>query len=228
MAGGIAHEFNNLLMGISGYAEALQMKLGDEHSEQETIKGLLHCVDSASLVVGQLLAFGRRQEMDVRPVELNLLTSSITSMLQRLTAIYCDQAILSPETVAQANPNQIEQVLVNLTLNRDAMPHGAITITVANRSIDQGTSVPVDLEPGDYAELSVSDTGAGMDEATIDRLRLFYDKSRENSTGLGCVARNSQTHKRHNGDQQVGWHDVGSSCRPRRTVGEPSQMGHES
>ncbi|MCL5102638.1 MAG: PAS domain S-box protein [Armatimonadetes bacterium] len=194
MAGGVAHEFNNLLMGVSGFAEALQMKLGENHPEKETIDGLLHCVDSASLLVGQLLAFGRRQEIDARPVELNELTASTTSLLQRLIGSPVTIKLnLSPQrTVARVDPSHIEQVLVNLALNaRDAMPRGGtITIGVANRSIEAGDkSVPVDLEPGDYTELSVSDTGSGMDESTIDHVfePFFTTKNREKGTGLGLA-----------------------------------------
>ena len=194
LAGGIAHEFKNLLMGISGYAEILQMRLGREHPQFPVTNDLLNCVDRASRLVSQLQTFSKRQAIDARPTDLNELVIESEHLLERLLGEHISMGLnLSPkECVINADPVGIEQALVNLAINaRDAMPQGGqLTISTRNRRL-QGTVKlkHPDWKPGKYVELSVADTGTGMDEATRDRIfePFFTTKETDERTGLGLA-----------------------------------------
>lgn len=192
MTGGISHEFKNLLMGISGYAEVLQISLGTEHTQYSTVNDLLHCVDRASKLIDKLLAFGKRQSIDPRPTDLNALVSGSKGLVERLLGEHISiEMNLCPEIgIVNVDPGQIEQVLVNLVINaRDAMPLGGkLTIKTVRRIVED---TPVHdsntLEAGEYAELFVMDTGTGMDESVKEQIfePFFTTKGKKGHTGLG-------------------------------------------
>ena len=194
LAGGIAHEFKNLLMGVSGYAEILQMKLGSDHPQFTTTNDLLHCVDRASKLIGQLQAFSKRQIIKPCPTDLNKLMTESKNLLDRLVGeqISIEWNLGRDTNIVCVDPGQIEQVLLNLAINaRDAMPQGGeLTVTTRNRHLED-----IDKKrhpwvgPGEYVELSVSDTGVGMDDDTIERIfePFFSTKGKQDRSGLGLA-----------------------------------------
>ena len=192
LAGGIAHEFKNLLMGISSYAEMLQMKLGPDHPQFETANELLQCVDRAARLAGQLQTFGRRQSLEIQPTDLNALVSESKHFLEHLLGEHIEMTLdLSGEpAIADVDPSQIEQVLTNLAINaRDAMPHGGqLAIKTRVTSIDDLIiRQSHDLNQDRYVEISVTDTGSGMDEATVHQIfePFFTTKGSDGRMGLG-------------------------------------------
>lgn len=192
LAGGIAHDFNNVLGVILGHCDLMAEKLsGHEAAEGHTStirKAALH----ASALTRQLLAFSRKQVMQMRSINFNEIVRSLSEMLRRVITENTELDLqLAPDLGwCNADPVQVEQVLMNLVVNaRDAMPKGGrITISTFNVQIDGkhiGSHPPA--HPGSYVQLSVSDTGSGMDEATLSRLfEPFYTtKEMGRGTGLG-------------------------------------------
>ncbi|MBW2243614.1 MAG: PAS domain S-box protein [Deltaproteobacteria bacterium] len=194
LAGGAAHEFNNLLTVIQGYAEQLVESLdaaSDLHRAALTIQD---AAGRAATTVGQLLAFSRRQS--ARPERLDL-TNTIERLEMVLRGALGTKATLALRLApdlppVMADPNHIQQVLVNLCMNaRDAMSEGG-TVTLSTSEVvvsDEPSGTLPELDPGRYAALSVSDHGSGMDEAT--RLRMFEPffttKEVGRGTGLGLA-----------------------------------------
>jgi two-component system cell cycle sensor histidine kinase/response regulator CckA len=192
LAGGIAHEFKNLLMGISSYAEMLQMKLGPDHPEFETANELLQCVDRAARLAGQLQTFGRRQSLEIRPTDLNVLVSESEHFLEHLLGEHIEMTLdLSGEpAIADVDSGQIEQVLTNLAINaRDAMPQGGqLAIrTRVTRIDDPSIRQSHDLNQDRYVEISVTDTGSGMSEDIANQIfePFFTTKGSDGRMGLG-------------------------------------------
>src|SRR5580658_460407 len=192
LAGGVAHDFNNLLTIINGYTQLIlnNLKPGDKnrHSAEQVMKA----GERAAALTNQLLAFSRRQVLQLKVIDLNQAVTSLGSMLQRLIGEDIELRLeLRPELGrVSADPSQLEQVLMNLAVNaRDAMPQGGtLTIETANVQLDEtyaGRHIAV--KPGPYVLLAVSDTGSGMDEATRQRLfePFFTTKGPGKGTGLG-------------------------------------------
>jgi two-component system cell cycle sensor histidine kinase/response regulator CckA len=190
LAGGIAHDFNNLLTVISGYADAL-LEEGDPASRRE-LKEIAAAAERATILTRQLLAFSRRQVLQPRVLDLNEVVDGIMPMLTRLIGEDIDLVTaLDPglEHVL-ADPNQIEQVLLNLVLNaRDAMPQGGkLTIATTNTELDESyVAEHPEARLGRHATLSVSDNGVGMDAGTVARVfePFFTTKPVGTGTGLG-------------------------------------------
>ena len=180
LAGGIAHDFNNLLTAISGYSEFLIADLDDERQRRHAEEIRKAAARAASLT-GQLLAFSRRQVLQPRALDLNAVVSDMDMMLRRLIGEDIDLvALLDPELGAvQADPTQIEQVIMNLAVNaRDAMPHGgSVTIETANIDTDDGATV----------ELRLTDTGVGMTAAEREQLFDPFFTTKAGGTGLGLA-----------------------------------------
>jgi PAS domain S-box-containing protein len=194
LAGGVAHDFNNLLMAINGYAEMLAQELADNGELRSDAEEILKATDRAAGLTRQLLAFSRRQVIKPQAVALDRLVDGTMNMLQRL--IGQDIRIITENwpdlTPVLADSTQIEQILVNLVINaRDAMPHGGkITIGLRNVELDKiGVGAHPGLQVGDYVEMSVSDTGAGMDEETKSKIfePFFTTKESGKGTGLGLA-----------------------------------------
>ena len=193
VAGGVAHDFNNLLTVIGGHAELLQEALDGDHPHRKDVEVVLDTVDRAAQLVNQLLAFSRRQIQQLEIVDLNRIVGGVDTMLQRVIREDIDlRTCLDPQVGRiDADPSQIEQVVMNLVVNaRDAMPEGGtLTITTARVRIEEdhvranGVAIP----PGDYAMLSVTDTGVGMDKETQAQIfePFFTTKEAGKGTGLG-------------------------------------------
>jgi len=192
LAGGVAHDFNNLLTAILGYADLLMPKLNGNEDAREEVAEIRKAGERAAALTRQLLAFSRRQVLQPKILDLNAIVREMESMLRRLIGEDIDLvARLDPALGSVlADSSQVEQVIMNLVVNsRDAMPHGGkVTIETANTDLDEPyTRKHIDVRPGPYVMLAVSDTGMGMDEAT--RARIFEPflttKAKDRGTGLG-------------------------------------------
>ncbi|PIB41988.1 histidine kinase [Pseudomonas sp. 2822-15] len=194
LTGGIAHDFNNMLTGIIGSLELLRRRVA--RGKLDDLDSLIDLgVTSANRAAGlthRLLAFSRRQSLDSKPVEINQLVSSMGELLQRSIneSIALDMRLSDELWTAEADPNQLESALLNLVINaRDAMPSGgSLTVETANRHLDNVfTAAYGTLLPGDYVELSVSDTGCGIPESLLGRVfdPFFTTKPIGQGTGLG-------------------------------------------
>jgi signal transduction histidine kinase/CheY-like chemotaxis protein len=193
LAGGIAHDFNNILTAIASFTEFAIRALPPSHAAVDDLVQVRQAVQRAAGLIRQLLAFSRQQVM--QPIVLNLsdVVRNLVPMLRRLipesVALH---AFLDPDLWAvRADPVQIEQILVNLVVNaRDAMPTGGtLTITTSQATLDEAyiREGHRDAAIGDYAVLSVSDSGVGMDAATKARVfePFFTTKAAGQGTGLG-------------------------------------------
>ena len=196
LAGGLAHDFNNLLTAIMGYAALLEADLGERDPRRPDVEEIVKAGERAAQLTRQLLAFGRRQVLQPVRIDLNALIRDLSRMLGRLIGehITLVQQLQGRLDLIRADRGQVEQVLVNLVVNaRDAMDHGAGrggTLTVSTASIDLGDpqgARRLQLDPGRYVVLSVSDTGVGMNDETRARIfePFFTTKDRSRGTGLG-------------------------------------------
>src|SRR4029453_4309408 len=169
LAGGVAHDFNNLLMAMSGYAELLLRSLPDDDARRRHAKEILRAGDRAAALTRQLLAFSRRQVLQPRILDLNATLSEMNDLLRRLIGEDVSLVVAPAPGLGRvrADPGQIEQVILNLAVNaRDAMPEGGRLIA-ETASVDLGESDPrrhAIMPPGRYVQLSVTDTGQGMDQ----------------------------------------------------------------
>jgi PAS domain S-box-containing protein len=192
LAAGVAHDFNNLLSVIMAATDLAmgQVRPGDPMmSELREVQNAAGC---AAALTRQLLAFGRKQMMRPVPLDLNVVSRSLETMLRRILGEDIEMVFrLAPDLdLVRADANQIEQVLMNLVVNaRDAMPEGGLlTIETHNVRIeDAGALGPDGPKPGQYIQLTVSDTGCGMDEHVRSRLfePFFTTKRKGKGTGLG-------------------------------------------
>jgi two-component system, cell cycle sensor histidine kinase and response regulator CckA len=192
LAGGIAHDFNNILTAIIGYGHLLQLKTSSDAPTRKYVDSIMFASQRAADLTKNLLAFSRKQSYDPQPAELNDIISKIDSILSRLIREDIDLRweIHPFELTVMVDAGQLEQVLINLVTNaRDAMPTGG-TILIK--------TLPVHLEnkfieafgfgtPGDYAAISISDSGFGLDESTRERIfePFFTTKDKGKGTGLG-------------------------------------------
>jgi two-component system cell cycle sensor histidine kinase/response regulator CckA len=193
LAGGVAHDFNNMLAAIQGHAELVLHSLRPDDPLHGQVEEILKAGQRAASLTQQLLAFSRRQVIAPQVIDLNELVADSTRMLVRLIGedVVLDVLPAGDGSRVKADPHQLEQVLVNLAINaRDAMPGGGtLTIGTAELEIDAARAVAMSLEPGRYVELSVSDTGDGMDEETKSRIfePFFTTKEVGKGTGLGLA-----------------------------------------
>jgi two-component system cell cycle sensor histidine kinase/response regulator CckA len=190
LAAGVAHDFNNVLSAITMNSDLLREALMPAHPGLEDVVEIRKAADRAIRLVRQLLAFSRQQMLEPRVIDLNELVANIELMLRRLAgegvamSVSCGHALWH----VKADPSQIEQVLVNLTINaRDAMPDGGI-LAIATHNMSFPDGLVVDHEPlgrGDYIALSVTDTGSGMDKATRARMFEPFFTTKEHGKGIG-------------------------------------------
>ena len=208
LAGGVAHDFNNLLQSIVSYTHLL-LKQASDPAMRHDLTAIRKQADRGAAVVRQLLGFARRQLLEPRVLDLNQVVENTCKMLRRLIGEDVDLqfAPAADGVMANADPNQIEQVLMNLAVNaRDAMPQGGtLTIETANITLDEGDGVERgDLTPGPYVVLAVSDTGCGMDEETAAHVfdPFYTTKEVGKGTGLGLSSVYGIV-KQHGGDIAV-------------------------
>ncbi len=192
LAGGIAHDFNNLLTIIGGYSALSFLELKEEDPLKGNIRAVQKATERAANLTRQLLAFSRRQAMEMKVLDLNATLRDMDKMLRRVIGEDIKLVTHLAEDLGRTktDPGQIEQVIMNLVVNaRDAMPDGGrLTIETANVELDE-TYVRghVGVKPGRYLMLSVSDTGAGMTQEVKERVfePFFTTKETGKGTGLG-------------------------------------------
>jgi len=194
LAGGVAHDFNNLLSIIIGSSEQIHRSMDESDSQRERVWQVLEAGERAASLTRQLLAFSRKQVLHPEVIDLRRVVTGMESMLQRLLGEDVDLVLSDAREppMVLADPGQIEQILMNLVVNaRDAMGRGGkLTITTGVSVLDQAyAETHLDLEPGSYAVLAVSDTGEGMDARTRERIfePFFTTKGPEKGTGLGLA-----------------------------------------
>jgi PAS domain S-box-containing protein len=195
MAGAIAHDFNNILTAVSGYATLLKEELTPNDPAQSDVEGIQHAASGATALTRQLLAFSRRQVLHPQVVDLADTIDDIMPMIGRLIGenIAVDwRRPPTPTRQIEADPTQLGQVVLNLALNaRDAMPEGGtIVIEIEDVTLDPDYArTHLDAQPGPYVQLAVSDTGVGMDRETLTHVfEPFYTTKRSGQgTGLGLA-----------------------------------------
>ena len=192
LGGGLAHDFNNILMSIMGAADLLLLQLKRDDPACDEANEIRQSVERGAGLTRQLLAFGRRQATRPRLFALDATVAGMETMLRRLIGPEIDFRIVRPAepVMVFADSGHIEQVLLNLVVNsRDAMPEGGhLTVTVDEVEIDLAAALAfAEGKPGRYARLSVADTGCGMDEHTRGKLfePFFTTKEQGKGTGLG-------------------------------------------
>jgi PAS domain S-box-containing protein len=192
LAGGIAHDFNNLLTIINGYAEMAVHRMGASTEIKTDLQQIGNASERASVLVRQLLAFGRKQVLQPKSLDLNAIVEGLDKLLNRLMGAHIEMITLCGTDIGtvKADPSQIEQVIMNLVVNaRDAMPNGGrLTIETSNVDLDANYARDhATVRPGQYVMLAVSDTGVGMDQETQAHIfEPFYTtKGGSRGTGLG-------------------------------------------
>jgi PAS domain S-box-containing protein len=194
LAGGIAHDFNNLLMPILGYAALGMRKVGANSQSYTDFKRIKEAGERAAGLTRQILAFSRQQMLEMKILDLNQVIARFVPMLQRLIGedIVLETCLAAGLPSIKADEGQLDQVLLNLAINaRDAMVEGGtLTIETMPVTIDETYAAShIDVQPGAYALLAVSDTGDGMDAATQQRIfePFFTTKPPGQGTGLGLA-----------------------------------------
>ncbi|MDM7956792.1 ATP-binding protein [Blastomonas sp.] len=194
LTGGLAHDFNNMLTGVIGSLDLIRRFLDSGKTQQvwRYLDAAETSAQRAAALTARLLAFGRRQSLDIRPTDVNQLVCGMEDLLRRTLGEQVDMAIelAKPLRPASTDANQLESALLNLCINaRDAMPDGGhLTIETTTMQLDKGFSdTGEDLQPGDYVVLSVSDDGQGMSEETMTKVfePFFTTKPIGQGTGLG-------------------------------------------
>jgi PAS domain S-box-containing protein len=192
LAGGVAHDFNNLLTAITGYSDLTIRRLPEDDPLRHNVEEIKKAGDRAAALTRQLLAFSRKQILQPQVLNLNSVAQDLEKMLHRLIGEDIELRTSLEEDLGnvQADPGQIEQVIVNLAVNaRDAMPRGGkLTIETRNIYLDQSyADQRVAVKTGPHVMLAVSDTGSGMDEETQQRIfePFFTTKAIGKGTGLG-------------------------------------------
>ena len=194
LAGGVAHDFNNMLNVILGYGDLMLIKLKEPDPLREDVKEMVNAGKRAAALTRQLLAFSRKQTLQPRILNLNDIISNLKKMLGRLIGedIRLTTALGDDLCRVEVDPGQIEQVIMNIAVNaRDAMPKGGVfSIETRNAALDERNAKEhFNVEPGNYALLVMRDNGCGMDETTRKRLfePFFTTKAMGKGTGLGLA-----------------------------------------
>jgi len=196
LAGGVAHDFNNLLTGIMGYTELLNINLKEHDECRIYLKGILEASERARDLVQQLLTFSRKNPREIKPVNMHTVIGHVISLLQHTMdrRISVSRHLSAVCMDVMGDRSQLQNALLNLGVNaRDAMPSGgSLTVTTRNVTLDaiQCARYPYPIVPGLYFELTLTDTGTGMDRETITHIfePFFTTKGKMGGTGLGLAA----------------------------------------
>ena len=189
LTGGIAHDFNNLLTIVSGNLTLAIGRTAKNSASLPLLQSALQAAERGGTLIQRLLAFARKQRLDPQPVDVRCLLTGIEDLLRRTLG---DRTLLTivrdaDLALAKVDANQLELAILNLTINaRDAMPGGG-TLRIELRNRRTGNNSPPELRRGDYVVVSIADTGAGMDEATLARAfePFFTTKEIGSGSGLG-------------------------------------------
>jgi two-component system cell cycle sensor histidine kinase/response regulator CckA len=192
LAGGLAHDFNNIMTAIGGYSDLVLRRLAEQDPLRRNIEEIKKAAQRAATLTHQLLAFSRKQVMQLRLLDLNSVVIDLESLLRRLIGEDIDLVIdLQPGLgPVRADPSQLGQVIMNLVVNaRDAMPDGGKLVIETSESVTGPETEPgqPSPNPGPYVRFTISDTGSGMDATTQKRIfePFFTTKPAGKGTGLG-------------------------------------------
>jgi two-component system cell cycle sensor histidine kinase/response regulator CckA len=189
LAGGVAHDFNNLLTVISGYGHMIMRGLTPDDPLHSCIEEVLRAASRAASLTNQLLAFSRRQVIQPKTLDLNVLVANMDRLLRRVIGEHIDlETVLNPGLGSvKADAGQLEQVIMNLAVNaRDAMAEGGkLSIRTSNVEVPPSSRRHADVRPGLYVRLTVADTGKGMDAETMVHLFEPFYTSKETGKGTG-------------------------------------------
>jgi PAS domain S-box-containing protein len=191
LTGGIAHDFNNILSAVIGYGYLLQMQMKTDDPGRSYVDQILAGADRAANLTRSLLTFSRKQTPNLKPININENILRVETLLRRVIGEDIDlRTVLAPgDLFVQADPGQIEQVMMNLATNaRDAMPKGGVlSIETAAARADALTDIAIDRGVAEYAVIEITDTGIGMDEQTRKKIfePFFTTKDLGRGTGLG-------------------------------------------
>ena len=194
LAGGVAHDFNNILTAIGGYTDLLLADLPPDDPRREDVDEIHRAADRAAALTQQLLAFSRRQVLQPKVLDLNALVTNVEKLLRRLIGedVQLATALAADVGRVRADPGQLEQVIVNLAVNaRDAMPAGG-RLTLETQNVDLDAAYAAEhrtVVPGAYVVIAVSDTGTGMSADTQSHIfePFFTTKEVGKGTGLGLA-----------------------------------------
>jgi CheY-like chemotaxis protein len=194
LAGGVAHDFNNLLTVIKGHSQLVIDRMNPADAIYSSTQQIMRTADRAASLTRQLLAFSRMQVLQPKILDLNALVADMSKLLRRLVREDIEFGFRLGDSLGRikADASQIEQVLLNLTVNAcDAMPEGGkLTIETQKLKVDAAyAQARPPLSPGEYVQLVVTDTGHGMDAATKSRIfePFFTTKESGKGTGLGLA-----------------------------------------
>jgi len=235
LAAGVAHDFNNLLTAILGNATLALHSLASDDPQRAPLSAICSAADLAAALTRQLLAFGAKQIVEPRLLDLNTLIEQLENLLRRVIGeqIEIQHHLAEGLAPVEADPIQLEQVLLNLCVNaRDAMPDGGkLTIETSCVVLDpEYCAAHPQAQVGSYIKLSVTDTGIGMDETTKQRLfePFFTTKQRQQGTGLGLSTSMASSRSWAVSSKfvpsQIGARPSTSTCRPRARAGQPQQL----
>jgi PAS domain S-box-containing protein len=192
LAGGVAHDFNNILTGVKGHSAFLLQALAENDPRRAEVEEIDRAADRAASLTRQLLAFGRRQVLQPRVLEVNVAVREMEGMLRRVIGenVHLTTMLAKDAGAVRADPGQLQQVVLNLVVNaRDAMPGGGeLRIATECVTVD-GDPAPGDLPPGRYAALSVCDAGVGIAPDVLPHIfePFFTTKDAASGTGLGLA-----------------------------------------
>jgi len=190
LTGGIAHDFNNLLTGVIGHLDLACRRAVNDPRTTALLEGARHAAERGATLTRQLLAFSRSQHLDARPVDVSAVVDGVRKMIERTIGPNIRLVLKAEPDLAPAwvDPNQLELAILNLALNaRDAMPEGGSLWIDAQNRIAETECFLGELASGKYVVVSVTDTGAGMDEETLARScePFFTTKEAGRGSGLG-------------------------------------------
>ena len=191
LTGGVAHDFNNILAVIRGNLDLIALQLRSGGNVADYLQPAVDATARAATLTKRLLAFARRQPLNLSDVDIHGLVSGMSDMLHSSLSEAVEIEIVSnpDESICHIDSAQLEQVILNLAINaRDAMPTGGrLRISVGNITLDRAAVKGMDIEPGDFVELSVNDTGTGIPAEILDQMfePFFTTKEAGKGTGLG-------------------------------------------